>query len=196
VGIEQRESFPHWRFAIALDEDLERLSRYIEFSEANLGCYSLELTRILMMASSEVDVIAKQLCEGIEPGCNARNIVDYRRIICSRHSRLTESKVHAFNESLELHPWIQWRREDSPLWWRSNNNVKHHRHTHYNEANLKNALNSVAALFILAIYFYEKPARDGLLAPSPRTLSIGAPIAVDRQFYNQTQLVYRIANDV
>ena len=192
MGIEQRELFPHWQYLLALDSDLDRLSRYIEFAPDNLGCYSLELARILMMASAEVDVVAKQLCERIDPESSHRNIVDYRKAITRQYDQFVDGTVYVFNDSLELHPWSQWRTEDSPLWWRANNAVKHSRHTHYAEANLKNALNAVGALMLLAIHFYEEPAHDGRLGSSPRLYTVGPPITTDRLFYNQAQVVYRL----
>ena len=47
----------HWNYFLAIEKDLEHLSRYIEFSDANLGTYSIELTHLLLSASSEVDVV-------------------------------------------------------------------------------------------------------------------------------------------
>lgn len=195
MRIDQRDLYPHWRFAMSLDEDLDHLSRFIEFNQANLSCYSIELARILMMASAEVDVVAKQLCESIKPGCGASKIDEYQRIICPRYGMFTESTVYAFSESLKLHPWSQWAEGNSPPWWRANNKVKHHRDTHYAEANLNNALNAVAALLILVIHVYQQPAQEGLLAPSPRVLSVGPPIIVDRLFFNQAQLTYKFGSD-
>jgi hypothetical protein len=195
MAIEQRAGFPHWRYFLTLDEDLQHIARYIEFSTDNLNCYSLELARVLMMASAEIDVVAKQLSERTSPGSNPRNIVDYRRCINGHYKNFTRGTVYVFNRDLELHPWSQWEQEDSPLWWRANNNVKHHRHTHYSEANLKNALNAVAALMLLVIHFYEEPARTGLLRPDPRVLSVGPPITVDRLHYDPMGVVYQLDKD-
>ena len=57
---------------------------------------------------------------------------------------------------MELQPWINWNGDDNPLWWRSYNNVKHQRNDHFDEANLKNTLNSVAALSLVIIYYYRE----------------------------------------
>lgn len=71
----------HWNYFLAIEKDLENLSRYIEFAEPNLNTYSIELTHILFSASSEVDVVMKQLCNLIDPGQKVENIDDYRVLI-------------------------------------------------------------------------------------------------------------------
>ena len=71
----------HWNYFLAIEKDIENLSRYIEFSDANLGTYSIELTHILLSASSEVDVIMKQLCTLVDPNQTTKNINDYKSVI-------------------------------------------------------------------------------------------------------------------
>ena len=64
----------HWNYFLAIEKDLEKLSRYIEFSNDNLDTYSIELTHILLSSSSEVDVIMKQLCLLMNPtAINCKN---------------------------------------------------------------------------------------------------------------------------
>ena len=53
----------HWNYYLALDNDMARVSRFIEFNPANLQVFSLELAHLLFAASSEVDVVAKALCD-------------------------------------------------------------------------------------------------------------------------------------
>ena len=51
----------HWNYFLALDRDLEVVSRYVEFTKPNFNVYSIELAHLLFAAASEVDVIAKLL---------------------------------------------------------------------------------------------------------------------------------------
>jgi hypothetical protein len=70
---------------------------------------------------------------------------------------------------LQLTPWDEWKKADGvPLWWTAYNKIKHHRHSEYPQANLKNALNSVAGLFIMVLHLYREKAQQGELLPSPR----------------------------
>ena len=81
----EHNSYPHWNYFLALEDDLDRLSRFVQFTAQNYGCYSIELARILMLASAEIDVVAKQLCKQIAPDARADKIHEYRRtIICRR----------------------------------------------------------------------------------------------------------------
>ena len=50
-----------------MEDDLDTLSRYIEFDSANLNVFSIELAHLLFAAASEVDVLAKRICELANP---------------------------------------------------------------------------------------------------------------------------------
>lgn len=57
----------HWSYYLAFEQDLEKISRYIEFHESNYSTYSVELARILLAACSESDVLLKEICKLVEP---------------------------------------------------------------------------------------------------------------------------------
>jgi hypothetical protein len=57
----------HWNYFIALERDLEVISRYVEFCPQNFEVYSIEFAHLLFAAASEVDVIAKLLCRRLKP---------------------------------------------------------------------------------------------------------------------------------
>jgi len=67
----------HWNYFLALEDDLHKLSRYVEFVEANFNCFSLEISRILLAAASEADVVAKQLCLRINEKSTASSRAEY-----------------------------------------------------------------------------------------------------------------------
>ncbi len=46
-------SLSHWNYFLAVEEDLNGVSRYIEFDNNNYKTYSLELARILMGLSKK-----------------------------------------------------------------------------------------------------------------------------------------------
>ena len=79
--IKTGETLLHWNYFLALESDLERVSRYIEFDKANFKTYSIELAHLLLAASSEVDVVAKTLCQRIDSKTKLENIDDYKKII-------------------------------------------------------------------------------------------------------------------
>jgi len=145
----------HWNYFLALEDDLKHLSRYIEFANENLGTYSIELTHILLSASSEVDVIMKQLCELLNSTIPATNINDYRSIIKAAMPDIISEEISIERFGLSYKPWINWKGKKNPNWWVSHNNVKHQRNKHFTEANLQNTINAVGALLITVVYYYK-----------------------------------------
>jgi hypothetical protein len=81
MGIQVSQSFIHWNYFIALENDLAQASRYIEFDKKNFKTYSIEMAHLLLASASEVDVIAKGICGYLEPKTKARNINNYQTVI-------------------------------------------------------------------------------------------------------------------
>src|SRR2546421_703693 len=67
MAIRAKPARLHWNYFLALESDVARVARFIEFQPANFGTFSIELGRILLAASSEVDVVAKLVCSQLEP---------------------------------------------------------------------------------------------------------------------------------
>lgn len=156
MGIQANSNFVHWNYFIAIEQDLAKLARYIEFSEANFGTYSIELTQLLLAASSEVDVVMKALCNLKKPDVEHKNINHYKRTVCELFPEFSHELCYIHRFGLVLQPWINWSEDQNPIWWQSHNNVKHQRDAHFHEANLKNTLNSVAALWLTIRYYYRE----------------------------------------
>jgi len=173
MGIEARPTLPHWSYFIALDADLVRLSRYVEFHPQNFDCFSLEIARVLLASAAEVDVVGKLLCKKIDRGSKAENILQYRDTIRPAHPRIATFEVRLPRFGLTLHPWDEWRHgRSTPSWWSDYNKVKHQRDQHFARANLKNALNAVAGLFVMVLHLYGEEARRGALVPPPQVLDV------------------------
>lgn len=176
------ESIPtdiHWNYFLSLESDLLSLSRFIEFDEKNYECFSIENVRILMAAAAEVDVVCKQICQRIDLTSKANNINKYRDVILQVYQAIPQHKITIPRFGLKLTPWENWQSNDGvPFWWTAYNKVKHHRHTSYDHANLKNTINAVAGLFVMCLYLYEDVesscktiGRTKLLKPSPSLLT-------------------------
>ena len=156
MAIEAKDTLLHWNYFLALEEDLEQAARYIEFSENNFETYSIELVHLLLAAASEVDVIAKEICRRLQPDLSADNINDYRKIITAGIPSLSTEPVFVPRFGLTLRPWSNWSEEDrNPLWLRMYNLVKHQRNDYFKDANLKNALNSMAGLLVAVTHYYR-----------------------------------------
>ncbi len=141
-------------YFLALEQDLERYSRYIEFHEDNFNTYSLELVRLLLAAGSEIDVILKELCRRIEPNKFPDKITEYKDIVLAKFPEIEQSQVRIAKYHLKSTPWCGWS-QSSPSWWKSYNNVKHDRLKNYKEGNLGNVLMAVSGLGVLMQYISE-----------------------------------------
>jgi len=145
----------HWNYFLAIAQDLEFISRYIEFCENNQDVYSIELAHIMLSASSEIDVVMKLLCGLADNTKPVNNINDYKAIIKSELPELINEEISINRFGLTYKPWINWEGDQNPDWWKSYNCVKHQRNDHFNEANLKNTINAVGALLIVVVYYYK-----------------------------------------
>ena len=162
----------HWNFFLALEDDLLRLSRFVDFS-GNSNTYSLEIGRLLMGAAAEADVILKQLCARWDPQAKAGNLEAYYRIVAANRPEFRSFKVTIPRFGLSMKPWVSWKAGQAPLWWRAHNKVKHERHTRFKDATLKHCLNAAAGLFVSVLFLYPNQARDGFLLPPARLFDVG-----------------------
>jgi len=180
MTIETRKIEKHWNYLLAIENDLTELSRYVEFDEKNFECFSIEIARILLTSAAEVDVVCKQICRKIKPMLKAKDleklkIHGYRDTIKPVFPGVPQFEVSMLRFGLKLHPWEEWSgRRVNPRWWCAYNKVKHQRDSEYEMANLKNALNAVAGLFVMVLYLYKEKAKLGELVPSPQLLHVGA----------------------
>lgn len=170
--IHQTKSLLHYNYFIALDADVENLSRFIEFNPDNFPAYSIEMAHLMLAAAAEVDVVAKLICKKVNPKSKAENIIQYEGVIKKAFPQLCEIKVLMPRYSLTLEPWINWKSNEKPEWWDYYNKVKHERDKYFKQANLKNTLNAVAGLFVTLLYFYKYEANNGMLIPTPRLFRI------------------------
>ncbi|HEY9671284.1 MAG TPA: hypothetical protein V6D11_07565 [Waterburya sp.] len=145
---------PYWHYFLTIEEELVKFSRYIEFHEDNYKTYSIELARIQLSVGSEIDVVAKLLCQNL--GCQkAKNICDYNKIILATYPNLPDFVVEIPRYRLEFTPCKDWKPANSPKWWTNYNKVKHQRSSHYQEANLENVLQAMAGLITINLYYLK-----------------------------------------
>ena len=151
----------HWNYFLALEDDLAKVSRYIEFTESNYDTYSIELAHLLLAAASEVDVVLKTLCNEVSPEISHSGINKYRETIQAKQSYLIGEFCTIPRYGLKLTPWVEWDKNSTsnPIWWRSYNKVKHHRDSDFKKANLKNVLNAMAGLALANLYLQRRYTR-------------------------------------
>ncbi len=171
MGIQRKQTLIHWNYFLALEEDLERLSRFVDFA-SNDETYSIEIARLFLSACAEVDVILKQLSASLNSDSIASNINLYHLEVTRNIPDFIEFEVLIPRFGLTLHPWEDWKENNSPFWWQHHNKVKHHRHDHFEKANLKNCLNAMGALYVSVLYLYKQQAQAGELFQYPRLFNV------------------------
>ncbi len=169
MEITDKNSLLHWNYFLALESDVERLSRFVEFTCNNFGAYSIEIAHLFLAAASEVDVIAKRLCPRMDGSTKAENIKQYRDVLRRTLPKMETSLVTIPRYGLELQPWGKWADNKTPDWWQAHNDIKHHRDKHFALANLKNVLDAMAGLFLLNLYYYRS-ITDGQRIQPPQNL--------------------------
>jgi hypothetical protein len=163
----------HWNYFLAIEEDLERLSRFIEFDERNFDCFSIEISRVLLASGAEIDVVCKQICMKLKSNSSADNIHAYRDEILAAYPHILDFNVLLHRYELTLIPWNKWNQPSGvPIWWTAYNKTKHERNTEYHQANLRNALDAVGGLFVMVLYLYKEKAENGELGPRPKLLHV------------------------
>lgn len=171
--IQTKKVEPHWNYLLAIERDLDEISRYVEFDQKNFDCFSIEIARVLLTSAAEVDVVCKQICKSINPKSKADKIHKYKAEIIPAFPDIPQFQIILPRFGLTLTPWNEWNKADGvPFWWTAYNKIKHHRDSEYHQAALKNALNSVAGLFVMVLYLYKDKAERGELIPSPLLLRV------------------------
>ena len=190
MAITERESLSYWNYFLALEADLERLSRFVEFTSVNFQTYSLEMARLLLTGASEVDVVAKHYCSLLSAE-RAENINHYRQIIGPQIRGRETTTVFMPRYGLELTPWGSWKDDTAPDWWTDHNKVKHQRRLYYDRANLKNVLNALGGLFLLLVWFYRNQPEIRRLVPAPSLFSAPPEVIKRAHFHDgETGLYY------
>jgi hypothetical protein len=169
----------YWNYFLAVESDLADMARYVEFHPDNFKTYSVEFARILLAASSEVDVLCKRLCQLKSLPLRKENIQEYGEAIVGAYPDLPTVEVQVPRYMLTLKPWRSWRKLDpengkpvSPGWWTGYNKVKHNRDTEFHRANLKNTLGAVAGLFVMVLFTLRFELKTTGFHPRPEILGL------------------------
>jgi len=144
----------HWDYFTALEDDVQKLTRFIHFSEENLKVYSIELARLLMTSTQEIDVLFKQIC--VKHNDPSTTELGYRKFFQKgRYTKIRNIVTVLHRYDLRFTPFAKWD-NDTPEWWTANNKVKHQRHTDFHKASLGNVLKSLSGLLIANMYFADE----------------------------------------
>ncbi|WDE07826.1 hypothetical protein SG34_013630 [Thalassomonas viridans] len=140
-----------WQYYKTFEDDINRLSRYVEITEDNFSVYSVELTRLFLSICSEVDVVLKEKCKLIL-NKKVSKMPDYLKILHNSDSIRADQNVVSGRFGLNFLPWKSATTCESPKWWKDHNKVKHDRSEYYTKANLGNVLEALAGLYVANLH--------------------------------------------
>lgn len=153
-----------------LEKQMISLSEYISIDKLNYPTFSLQLNTLFISICSEIDSLADEFCKILKDKNPPYGIINKIEIIIEKHPNLRNCHIetkYPFTK-IDLVPFYRIK-HDSDSWWLSYNRIKHDRlgenangRFNYQQANLKNVLHSIAALYILISKISEELGIDNL----------------------------------
>ena len=160
--------YDHWIYYSSIESDLLTTSKYIEFTEDNECCYSLELGKIITNSCIEIEHLLKSVCIELT-GKNInrfKNIPTWHEPIKEHLSSFFDLELSNILMGTKSKPWHSWTDEKRPQWWKGYTDIKHNRIANIYQANLRNALDAGAALLVATIFFeYCHNNKKNILIP-------------------------------
>lgn len=154
-----------WNYYLSLEEDISNTSRFVEPTQKDV--YSFEFLKLIILTCSEIESVMKYICTIIKDGEHFRcDIGEYKSIILGKYPKITRAVVHISRTHEPIIPFSGWDEARLP-WWDAYQNVKHSREISFLQATYGNAVQALAALYILIFYlakssgitFYDTEAK-------------------------------------
>lgn len=143
-----------WEYYLLLEKDFINTLNYVELSEKNFTTYSKEYIKLYQTICSEMDVIFKLVC-GFDTNAY-KKITNYSTKLLREFGDIVNVKIDVRRTNIVLQPFMGWKPEESIDWWTGYNKIKHNRIINIEQANLRNVLNSLSALYLLEKYLFRK----------------------------------------
>jgi len=165
-----------WPIYQKIENEFKDLSYFISIDNNQLDVYSIKIADLILRTVSESECIAKELCKknNIEfknsDGAISDKVIfqEYIEKLDSVYNMKKKLVSFEFNNSShdtfteKLMPFNMQsdesddKSESALSWYESYNNIRHDRIAHLPEANLKNLIYAMSALFLLNIYYLDE----------------------------------------
>lgn len=151
----------YWRYYLVLEEKFRNTLNYVELDDRNGAAFSNEYALLLQSIGAELDNFFKVYC-GFSSQ-DRKTIADYCSFVLNDYPNIVNQTVLIPDRDMVVRPFQGWnanRPSQSLTFWDSFCKIKHSRYANIQEANQKNALNILAALYILEMKYLTKIAND------------------------------------
>ena len=144
-----------------LEDKFLATTNYVEINSGNFSSFSNEYALLIQSIGAELDNFFKVYC--CYNPTDRKNIADYASFILADYTSITTQKIKVLGTDIELIPFQGWN-ETTPakslFWWSAFDKIKHNRHGNFTDANQKNVLNMLAALYLLEMKQFGKVAKE------------------------------------
>lgn len=146
MSVEVRHSMV--RALDTLIKDLMEISYFIEPDNKNLEVFSIRIYELLLRAATEFESSCKGilLANGYQTKPKDMKMPDFRKLDSVLKLSEYEVRLSFWNSELVLRPLLPWKHSRSLGWYDAYNKVKHNRVDSFQLANMRNALNAIAAV--------------------------------------------------
>lgn len=157
-----------WLHYLSLERSLLEISEYIAINKDNFQCYSFKNMQLFFAICSEIDSIFKHIQRNVYSDITSveslnivKNIIMLREVFpIVKETTITtniDGSVIEFKPFEELFSDYLENNNNNKAkprsWWQQYNDVKHQRLDNFDNANLKNLLESLSALHILNLIY-------------------------------------------
>ncbi len=151
LGVDKVEQFAaihHWEYFLALEDDMLRATRYVQFTTDQLPVHSQFFTQMLATAAAEFECVCKTIADqvGIE---SVGNIGQIKEMLIPILPSLSSCWLRLLRGELRVRPFADWENDSKPLcWWSSYNDLKHLRHRNLEIGSMQNAIYALGGLYL------------------------------------------------
>ena len=163
-----------WYHFCSLATQFKETERYVDHrlsdngQIANAYTFSDAFAQLLMLASSEFEVIAKAICAQSNIKLPERaSIIAISKKLLTNYPLISETEVSTpYQTVCPLKSWNviklpdkKGRLKDTVIgidWWDAHNLIKHDRNINYMQGNLENCFLSLSSLAVLLLYLVQK----------------------------------------
>lgn len=170
----------HWNYYLMLEQKLLETRNFVEFRDGNYNTSSNEFGLLMISSGAELDNFLKTYCEVPEANrCDRNiNIVFYTNYLSQHYPQITNETITVLDTDpvITLSPFSNLNTSQFP-WWNAYNAVKHNRFANFTEAKLENAINLLAALYLLEMKMFKNIA-----ATSAEEYPVDCPLNQSKMF--------------
>ena len=147
----------HWKYYLMLEERFIESIEYVELNADNYDTYSNVYALLIQTIGAELDNVFKEYC-GFNPS-ERKNISDYAQSILSTDPDIINQEIMLHGYSMQIKPFTNWNAEHSAQslnWWSAFTDIKHNRIGSMKQANQKNILNILGALYLIEMMYLKR----------------------------------------